>query len=224
MAKKDIADSKHAFACGTCGLSRKYLAALIVHVRDIHNRKLSRPEYTPITLRQAYNLKEEKGYFDRMSESNMVPFDADNEIGNLDFGQFGNQPLWSKEDLNGKVIVVVGVSTEKFEGEFDTPARSLLHYMPDEERDYNEPWGLLLSENSPAITRALGQLEKNGGKPFYARLLKKQGRKYPYWNIEAVRAVYNDSGQIAGFRVTDGTIIDNTEAPLAMPERKERKK
>jgi hypothetical protein len=154
-------------------------------------------------------------------ETSLVP-SGDDYVGDLDYGQFGNIPTWTKEELNGKVIVVVGVSTEKFEGEFDTAARSLLHFMPDEDRS-TEPWGLLLSENSPAITRATGQLSMNGGKPFYARLLKKQGRKYPYWNLEAVRAVYNDSGLIAGFRIADGTIIDNSEASLPMPERKPKK-
>lgn len=155
-------------------------------------------------------------------ESSMVPYGAD-EVTDLEFGQFGNIPTWTKEELNGKVIVVVGVSTEKFEGEFDTPARSLLHYMPDEDRTATNPWGLLLSEGSPAITRALGQMEKNGNKPFFARLVKKQGRKYPYWNLEAVRVVYNQEGQIAGFRIQDGSMIDNSEASLPMPERKPRR-
>lgn len=153
---------------------------------------------------------------------NMLPFDPEEEIGNLEYGQFGNIPDISKEQYNGKVIVVVGVSTETFEGEFETGAKSLLHYMPDEDRT-NEPWGLLLGEKSPAITRAQGQLEKNGGRPFYARLIKVQGRTFPYWNLEAVRAVYNTDGQVGGFRIKDGTIIDNSEAALPMPERKPKK-
>jgi hypothetical protein len=155
-------------------------------------------------------------------DTSMVPYDEE-FVTDLEYGQFGNQPDWTKEELNGKVLIIVGVSVDKFEGEFDTPARSLLHYMPDEDRTKIDPWGLLLSENSPAITRALGQLEKNGGRPFYARLIKKQGKKYPYWVLESARAVYNENGQLAGFRIQDGTMIDNSEAALPMPERKPKK-
>jgi hypothetical protein len=154
--------------------------------------------------------------------SEIQPYYGDEEIGNFEFGQFGNIPEIDIEHYNGKVIVVVGVSTEEFIGEFDTPAKSLLHLMPEEDRTI-EPWGMLLSKTSPAITQALGQLAKNGGRPFYARILKKQGNKFPYWTLEAVKAVYNTEGQIAGFRIKDGTVIDNSEASLPMPERKQKK-
>jgi hypothetical protein len=152
----------------------------------------------------------------------MLPYDPSQEVGELEYGQFGNIPELDKNDYNGKVIVVVGVSTEIFQGEFETGAKSIFHFMPEEDR-LGEPWGLLLGEKSPAVTRALGQLEKNGGKPFYARIVKVQGKTFPYWNLEPVRPVFNTEGQIAGFRIKDGTIIDNSEAALPMPERKVKK-
>lgn len=154
--------------------------------------------------------------------TDIQPYDQPEEVGDLEFGQFGNIPEFTKEEYNGKVIVVVGVSTETFQGEFEQGAKSILHFMPDEDRR-GEPWGLLLGEKSPAITRAEGQLQKNGGKPFYARIIKVQGKTFPYWNLEPVRPVYNTDGQVAGFRIKDGTIIDNSEAPTPMPERKPKK-
>ena len=63
--------------------------------------------------------------------SSMLPYDADNEIGEFDYGDLGNIPQIDKNEYNGKVIIVTGVSDGKFEGEFDTPARSILHYMPE---------------------------------------------------------------------------------------------
>lgn len=155
--------------------------------------------------------------------TDIQPYDPEEDIGSLEYGQFGNIPEIGKDQYNGKVIVVVGVSTEEFQGEFEEGARSILHFMPDEDRR-GEPWGLLLGKKSPAITQATGQLEKNGGRPFYARIVKKQGKTFPYWTLEPVRAVYNTDGQVAGFRIKDGTIIDNSEAALPMPERKPRNK
>lgn len=152
----------------------------------------------------------------------MQPYYGEEEVGELEYGQFGNIPEMDKNEYNGKVIVVVGVSTEVFQGEFEQGAKSILHFMPEEDRR-GEPWGILIGEKSPAITRAIGQLEKNGGKPFYARIIKVQGKTFPYWNLEPVRAVFNQEGQVAGFRLKDGTIIDNTEAALPMPERKGKK-
>lgn len=153
----------------------------------------------------------------------MLPFNSgDEEVGELEYGDFGLIPDMDKNEYNGKVIVVVGISTETFQGEFEQGAKSILHYMPDEDRT-NEPWGLLIGEKSPAITRAEGQLQKNGGKPFYARIIKVQGRTFPYWTLEPVRAVYDTEGKVAGFRIKDGTVIDNSEAALPMPERKGKK-
>lgn len=154
--------------------------------------------------------------------SEMVPFEGDQEITDFEYGQFGNLPELTKEDYNGKVIVVVGVSTEEFVGQFDEPAKSLLHLMPDEPLT-QEPWGLLFGKSSPVLTQASGQLQKNGGRPFFARIIKVQGRTFPYWTLEPVRRVYNTDGQIAGFRLKDGTMIDNSEAPTPMPERKPKK-
>jgi len=154
--------------------------------------------------------------------TDILPWNDGDEIGEFDFGDLGNIPEIDKNAYNGKVIVIVGVSDGKFEGEFDTPARSILHYMPEDDRAFG-PWGLLLSENSPAIRQALGQLEKNGGKSFYARLVKKQGNKFPYWALEPVKVVFTQEGQIGGFRTKDGTIISNADAALPMPERKPRK-
>jgi len=152
----------------------------------------------------------------------MAPFDPNQEIGEFDYGDLGNIPEIDKNQYNGKVIVVVGVSEGTFEGEFDTPARSLLHYMPEDDQAFN-PWGLLLSETSPAIKLAQGQLQKNGGKPFYARIVKKMGTKFPYWVLEPVKVVFTSEGQIGGFRIKSGEIISNADASLPMPERKPRK-
>jgi hypothetical protein len=154
--------------------------------------------------------------------SEMVPFDPNQEIGEFDFGDLGNIPEISKEAYSGKVIVIVGISEGTFEGEFDTPAKSILHYMPEDDRAFN-PWGLLLSETSPAVKQAQGQLAKNGGKPFYARVVKKMGSKFPYWTLEPVKVVFTQDGQIGGFRTKEGEIISNADAALPMPERKTRK-
>jgi hypothetical protein len=154
--------------------------------------------------------------------TDMQAFDPNQEIGEFDFGDLGNIPEIDKNEYNGKVIIIVGVSAGSFEGEFDTPAKSLLHYMPEDDQAFN-PWGLLLSESSPAIRQAKGQLEKSGGKPFYARIMKKMGNKFPYWTLEPVKVVFNQDGQIGGFRTKAGEVISNADASLPMPERKPRK-
>ena len=158
-----------------------------------------------------------------MTDSQMLPWDDTADVGEFDYGDLGNVPDIDKEQYNGKVIVVVGVSDGKFESDYGTAARSLLHYMPDEDRVSFGPWGLLLSETSPAITMAKGQLQKNGGRPFYARIVKKMGKTYPYWLLEPVKVVFTESGSIGGFRTRSGEVITNAEAALPMPERKGRK-
>jgi hypothetical protein len=154
--------------------------------------------------------------------SDIVPYSSQDEIGEFDYGDLGIIPEMDKNAYNGKVIVIVGISDGTFEGEFETPAKSILHYMPEDDRSFG-PWGLLLSESSPAIRQAKGQLQKNGNKPFYARLLKVMGGKFPYWKLEPVRLVFTDQGQIGGFRTKQGEIISNADAALPMPERKSRK-
>ena len=153
---------------------------------------------------------------------NMEPYNPEEEIGEFEYGDLGNIPDISKEDYNGKVLVVVGISDGSFEGEYDEPARSILHYFPEDDRAFS-PWGLLLGQSSPAIKQALGQLEKNGNKPFYARIVKKQGRTFPYWILEPVRVVFTPDGKIGGFRTKTGEIITNADAALPMPERKPKK-
>lgn len=159
-----------------------------------------------------------------MTDSQMLPWDGTEEVGEFDFGDLGNQPDIDKNAYNGKVLVVVGVSDGTFESaEYQKPARSLLHYMPEDDRAFG-PWGLLLSEDSPAIRQAEGQLQKNGGKSFYARIVKRQGKTFPYWGLEPVRAVFNEHGQLAGFRTRTGEVISNADSALPMPERKGRNK
>ena len=154
--------------------------------------------------------------------SDIIPFDPNDEITEFEYGDLGNIPDIDKSEYNGKVIIVVGISDGEFQGEFDEPAKSILHYMPEDDRSFG-PWGLLLGKNSPAIRQAVGQLEKSGGKPFYARILKKQGNKFPYWILEPVKVVFTAEGQIGGFRTKQGEVITNAEAALPMPERKPKK-
>ncbi|HEY7419276.1 MAG TPA: hypothetical protein VH593_29100 [Ktedonobacteraceae bacterium] len=143
--------------------------------------------------------------------TDMTPFDPNQEIGDFDVADLGVIPPYTKEQYEkGLVVIVVGVSDGEFEGEYDEPAKSLLHYMPDSDQDF-QPYGLLVGKKSRAITMAQAQLQKNGNKPFYALVSKKQGKTFRYWLLEPVKIVFTPEGQIGGFRVKDGSIITNPE-------------
>lgn len=48
-----VASKGHTYLCGSCALRRTYLGALIEHVRTVHQRRMSAPEYRPVTDLQA---------------------------------------------------------------------------------------------------------------------------------------------------------------------------
>jgi hypothetical protein len=141
----------------------------------------------------------------------MVPFDPEQEIGDFDVADLGNIPPYTKAQYEkGLVIIIVGISDGEFEGEYDEPAKSLLHYFPDSDQDFH-PFGLLLGRSSRPLVMAKTQLEKNSGKPFYAYISKKQGKTFKYWLLEPVKVVFTQEGKIGGFRTKEGTLIENPE-------------
>jgi hypothetical protein len=55
MTNKPVSKG-HSYVCRSCALRRIFLGSLIDHIRDVHQRKVSAPEYQPITERQAVAL------------------------------------------------------------------------------------------------------------------------------------------------------------------------
>lgn len=55
--RHEAAAKGHTFQCDSCGLTRDYIGALINHIRAIHQRKPSLPEYMQVTTRQARDFQ-----------------------------------------------------------------------------------------------------------------------------------------------------------------------
>lgn len=53
MSNSGKAPKGRVYVCGSCGLQREYVGALVLHVREAHNRKLSKPEFDHLNQRQA---------------------------------------------------------------------------------------------------------------------------------------------------------------------------
>lgn len=135
-----------------------------------------------------------------MSESKEIaqprPTELDTYQGyDFDLGDFGNQPDYTKDDLDGKVIIVYGVSQATFDsGQFQTGAKSLLHKLPNEDADI-APYGMMFSESSPVIRQA-AEMEAAGKVPFMARLVKKgskQNKGQSYWTLERAPSLQFDT-------------------------------
>lgn len=107
---------------------------------------------------------------------------------------FGTQPDYDKDFVEGKVLIISGVSEATFEGDFAKPARSLLHNLPLSWSAGEAPFGLLMQEDSPAIQQASAQQEK-GKVPFVARLRKVDSQRHKgqsYWTLEKAPSLQYD--------------------------------
>jgi len=119
----------------------------------------------------------------------------------FDENDLGEVPEWSKDELNGAVIIVHGISERSFDnGEFGKPAYSLLwNLLGDADAMNPNGWhyGLLFSEDSLPITLTRRSMEK-GKVPFVAQLVKvdKKGTKgQTYWNLLRWKQQYGADGQ-----------------------------
>ena len=118
-----------------------------------------------------------------------LPEDQNIIVYDFDENDLGEIPEFTKEELNGAVIYVHGVSNRAFEGEYGTPAYSLLwNLYGDADAANPNSWhyGLLLSESSLPI-QMTRRMSERGRLPFLAVLVKqdKKGTKgQTYWNLE----------------------------------------
>lgn len=128
----------------------------------------------------------------------------------FDLNDFGVQPDYDKEFLNGKILIVIGVSEATFEGDFQQSARSLLHLLPPDWANGMAPFGALLSENSPAIQQA-AEMQQKGKVPFVARLRKipsERHRGQTYWTLEKAPSLQYDS---------EGRLVDPNAGEQELP-------
>ena len=127
-------------------------------------------------------------YDDMMANEGMV-YD-------FDLGDFGNQLEFDKDELDGKVVIVRGVSESEFTGNFQTPARSLLFNFLDDPKNI-DAWGAFFTADSPIIHQAQEMIRK-GHVPFYAQIVKVQSQRnrgYTYWTLKRAQMRFNQSGQ-----------------------------
>ena len=107
---------------------------------------------------------------------------------------FGVQPPWTKDDLRGHVIVVIGISNDTYESDFGV-ARSMRYQLTgDDAKTFDvtptdEPWGFLFSNNAP-ILEQIRRHEKNGGRlPFTAifdKVASGSHKGQAYWILKPV--------------------------------------
>jgi hypothetical protein len=137
-------------------------------------------------------------------ETSLVPLrsvytESGEEVAEYVGSEFGNQPEWSKEDLEGQGIIFRGLSAETFHPEGSTfpPARSVLYNLVSDERD-TDPWGMFYSDygllpdgkedprNSTIIKQVRSEFRKNGGRPFLATIQQVQSEAHKgqsYWKL-----------------------------------------
>jgi|KBSMisStaDraftv2_1062788.scaffolds.fasta_scaffold01203_26 hypothetical protein len=120
--------------------------------------------------------------------------DTGEEVAEFTGSDFGNQPEWTKEDLEGQGIIFRGLSTEiyKPEGSSFPPARSVLYNLVTDDRD-TEPWGMFFSDEgndspktSTIIKQVRSEFRKNGGRPFLATIVNVQSEAHKgqsYWKL-----------------------------------------
>jgi len=137
------------------------------------------------------------------STSLAVPGDDALQIGNWvvedfwDSQDFGNKPDYSAEDMQGRCIIVRGLSV----GEFESPkfnrdgvankARSILHNWPEEHPNM-APWGIFLSSTSVPIKKLSGVVKF----PVAIRMWRRQGANAVYWDMERYTPRYNSDGKV----------------------------
>src|ERR1043165_3299500 len=118
-------------------------------------------------------------------------------IYDFDLNDFGLQPEWEKEALEGIGIVIKGLSESQFEGDFDRPARSVLYNLMFESQQ-EQPYGMFFSEDS-VVVRHVKTMVERGHIPFRAVLRRKesQSRKgfNPYWYLDKYVQQYGADGE-----------------------------
>ena len=130
-----------------------------------------------------------------------LPDDRSVEVYDFDENDLGEVPEFTKEELNGAVIVVHGVSNRAFDnGEYGKPAYSLLwNLLGDVNAADPNNWhyGLLMSEDSLPIAMTRRMIER-GRVPFVARLVKKDKKTtkgQTFWNLEKYMQQFGEDGE-----------------------------
>lgn len=139
-----------------------------------------------------------------MSENPSLPepavrtvfLDTGEEVVEFVGSEFGNQPDWDKSYLQGRGIIIRGLSTETFapEGSTFAPARSVLYNLIDDDPQPDEVWGMFFtdcgdedSRTSPFIRNVRKEFKRNGGRPFIADMAYVQSEAHKgqgYWNLK----------------------------------------
>lgn len=106
------------------------------------------------------------------------------EVYGFEASDFGNQPTWTKEELDGQPIIIRGLSTDTFDSDMGS-ARSVKYTLPTEPAN-QEPWGMFFSVES-TIIQQVSKAISAGRYPFIAVLRKKEStlhRGQTYWTLE----------------------------------------
>lgn len=136
-----------------------------------------------------------------MAMDNRALVQGSDVLYDFDLNDFGVQPDYDKEYLNGKVLIIHGVSESEFEGDFAVPAKSLLHSWPAQYYGNGSPvvYGALMSGDSPAIRQAEDMVKK-GKTPFVARLKMQPSARHKgqtYWTLERAETLqFNAEGEL----------------------------
>ena len=114
---------------------------------------------------------------------------------------YGNQPEWSKEFLQGKGLIIRGLSEDTYQADGSTmyPARSVLYNLLEEDPNPSEPWGMFFSdlgldsdgkekrETSTVVKQVRSELRRNGGRPFIVTIQYKDSEAHKgqgYWTLQ----------------------------------------
>jgi len=132
-------------------------------------------------------------------DDDILPWDQiTSKVGNWDVAEFhdtlsfGQKPEYTSDDMNGRCIIVRGIS----EGEFKSPkfpdggARSILHNWPNETPTM-APWGQFFGSESVPVKKLLTVQHF----PVAVRLYKRKGAKYDYWDMERYVPTFDDKGK-----------------------------
>lgn len=105
------------------------------------------------------------------------------EVSTFDNGGRGEVPTFKKEDLNGKTVIIAGISDEPEEFELG-PVRFLMLYREGDD-PRGEPWGVMVHASSPIVGQVENQVRR-GRAPFAARMERvpsKSHKGYSYWRL-----------------------------------------
>jgi len=101
----------------------------------------------------------------------------------FDNGGRGEVPTFKKEDLNGKTVIIAGISDEPEDFQLG-PVRFIMLYREGDNLK-NEPWGVMVHAQSPIVGQVENQV-KRGRTPFAARIERvpsKSHKGYSYWRL-----------------------------------------